>query len=187
MYMTNMRQCRSHGYTRGHFHRDTVSCIRHLYLPNIVSQPICPSHISLMSTSEHGDQAEIVASVHHSPGQPPLEPAIEDKALPGSLSAVLNTPDETACERERLSTSQIAGAIIHYYASIQNLMLSPGNGSVPKKGGSTITNSERLIKTARTSIEDELQQQGAISVPRREKYLGSTSLIHQCSKIPSPE
>lgn len=71
-----------------------------------------------MATSEHGYKAEIVASVHRSPGELPLEPAIEDTALQASLSTVLDTSNETARERERLSTSQISGAIFHYYASI---------------------------------------------------------------------
>jgi hypothetical protein len=69
-----------------------------------------------MATSEHGDEAEVTAFVHHSPGQPPLEPAIQDTAPQGSPSTVPNTPDEvTTHQRERLLTSQVSGAIFHYY------------------------------------------------------------------------
>lgn len=74
-----------------------------------------------MPTSEHasGDKAEIAASdVHHSPGQPFLEPAMEDTKVQGSLSTVLDTSDETIREREALSTDQISGAFFDYYALI---------------------------------------------------------------------
>jgi len=71
-----------------------------------------------MST-EHGDKGEIAASgVHHSPGQPSLEPAIEDTKLQASLITVLHTSDDTIRERVTLSTNQISGAFFGYYASI---------------------------------------------------------------------
>jgi len=66
-----------------------------------------------MATSEHGDAAEIAASVHHSPGQPPLEPAIQDTAPQASLSTVLGTLDETTRERGTLPANQISGACLH--------------------------------------------------------------------------
>jgi hypothetical protein len=69
-----------------------------------------------MATSEHGSKAEIAASVHHSPGQQSLEPAIEETTVQASLSAVLDTSGETTCERETLSTDQISGAFFDHYA-----------------------------------------------------------------------
>jgi hypothetical protein len=72
-----------------------------------------------MATSEHGDEAEIAASVHHSLGQLSLETPIQDPTLQASLSTVLNTSGETTRERERLSTNQISGAFFDYYASIE--------------------------------------------------------------------
>jgi hypothetical protein len=168
--IANVGRCLSHVYTRvqtRHLLFDPVSCIRRLFLPNIIPQSICLSHISLMATSEYDDQAEIGASVHHSPG---LESAIEDTSLQGSLSAVLNTSDETTRKRERLSTGQISGAMFHYFASIQNLMLPPVNVSVPT-GRWMIPNSERSNETTRatTGIKDVVQQpQGAISMPKSE-------------------
>ena len=69
-----------------------------------------------MATSEHSVEAEIAA---HSPGQPSLEPPIQDTRLQASLSKVLNTSgDEITHKRETLSTNQISGAFFHYYASI---------------------------------------------------------------------
>jgi hypothetical protein len=105
-----------------HFPLDSVACIQRLCLPNIISQSICLSNPSLMATSEHSVdsvEAEIAASVHHSPGQPSLKPPIQDTRLRASLSTVLDTSsDETTRERETLSTNQISGAFFHYYASI---------------------------------------------------------------------
>ena len=121
-----------------------------------------------MAASEHSDEAEITAFVHHSPGQPPLEPAIHDTAPQGSPSTVPNTPDEvTTRQRERLSTSQVSGTIFHYYASIQNLMLFPVmlfpvNISTPKKRGTMIPSSERSFKTRKATIEDERQLQRGV-------------------------
>lgn len=121
-----------------------------------------------MAASEHSDEAEITAFVHHSPGQPPLEPAIQDTAPQGSPSTVPNTPDEVATrQRERLSTSQVSGTIFHYYASIQNLMLFPVmlfpvNISAPKKRGTMIPSSERSFKTRKATIEDERQLQRGV-------------------------
>ena len=71
-----------------------------------------------MATSEHGGRAEIAASVHHSPGQQSLEPAIEETTMQASLSAVLDTSGETTRELETLATNQISGAFFDYYASI---------------------------------------------------------------------
>jgi len=102
---------------------DAVSCIPRLCLPNTISQSICLSHISLMATFEHGDEAEIAASIHHSPEKPALEPTIKDATLQGSPRTVLDTLDETTRERETLSASQISGAIFCYHVSIQNLIL----------------------------------------------------------------
>ena len=72
-----------------------------------------------MATSEHGGKAEIAASVHHSPGQPSLEPPIQDTTVKASLSTVPDTSGETTCEREIWSTNQISGAFFDYYASIE--------------------------------------------------------------------
>ena len=70
-----------------------------------------------MATSEHGGKAEIAASVHHSPGQQSLEPAIKETTVQASLSAVLDTSGETTRERETLSvTGQISGAFFDHYA-----------------------------------------------------------------------
>jgi len=139
-----------------------------------------------MATSEHDDQAEIGASVHHSPGQPPLESAIEDTSLQGSLSAVLNTSDETTHKRERLSTGQISGAMFHYFASIQNLVLSPVNVSAPE-GRWMIPNSKRSIETQRATIEDgEQQLQGAIGMPKSEGPPGSM-YPSPSSETPGPD
>ena len=71
-----------------------------------------------MATSEHGGKAEIAASVHHSPGQQSLEPAIKETTVQASLSAVLDTSGETTRELETLATNQISGAFFDYYASI---------------------------------------------------------------------
>lgn len=73
-----------------------------------------------MSTSEYGDKAEIAASgIHHSPGQPSLEPTVEDTKLQASLSTVPDTSNESICEQETLSTNQISGAFFNYYAMIR--------------------------------------------------------------------
>jgi len=103
-----------HTYTHvqtGHFQLDSVPCIQRLCLPNIISQSLSLANLSLMATSEHGDEAEVAASIHcHSPGQPSLEPQIPDTTLQASLSTVLGMSDETTHERETpLSTNQISG------------------------------------------------------------------------------
>ena len=72
-----------------------------------------------MATSEHGAKAEITASIHHSPGQPSLEPPIQDTTVEVSLSTVLDTSGETACEQETWSTNRISGAFFDYYALIE--------------------------------------------------------------------
>jgi len=87
----------------------------HAYFPTLLV-----TAITLMSTSEHGDEAEIAASVLHSSGQLPLEPAIQD-TVPTSLSAVPDTLDKTTREREKLSTSQIPGAffgLLYFYSAL---------------------------------------------------------------------
>ena len=117
----NMRRCRFHVYTRVqtlYFQLDAVSCqcIGRLFLPNIISQSICLSNISLMATSEHGEGAGIVASAPNGPVQPPLEPAIQVTTPQGSPDTVLNTSNKATRERERLPTSQISGAFFHYFA-----------------------------------------------------------------------
>ena len=66
--------------------------------------------IAAMDNSEHGDEAEIAAFFHHSPGQPCLEHEMQDTAPQG---AGLETSDETIRERERLSTNQIGGVFFH--------------------------------------------------------------------------
>ena len=71
-----------------------------------------------MAASEHGGKAEIAASVHHSPGQLSLEPAIEDTTAQASLSTSRKSLQEhdrsaeTTCGRETLTTNQISGALL---------------------------------------------------------------------------
>ena len=183
----NIRRCRSHVYTRvqtHHLQLDAVSC---LCLPNIISKSICLSNLSLMATSEHGDKAEIAASVHHSPGQPSLEPAIQDTTVEASLSTVLDPSDGTTCERETLSTNQISGAFVHYFALMWNLMPFPVNIAMPKKQESMIPNPELSIKTLRATIEDGHRLQGAISISQSKGPLGNMYPMPQCPGIPCPE
>jgi len=67
-----------------------------------------------MDNAEHGDEAEIAAFVHHSPGQPCLKHKMQDTAPQG---AGPETSDETTLQRERLSTNRIGGAFFHCLTS----------------------------------------------------------------------
>jgi hypothetical protein len=142
-----------------------------------------------MATSEHGDEAEISASVHHSPEQPSLEPGaiLEDTTLQAFLSTVLDPSDGTTCEREISSTNQFSGAFFHYYASVRNLISFPVNIATPKKQELMIPNPELSIKMPRATIEDDHQLQGAVSISRSEGPLGNMYPTPQCPGIPGPE
>ena len=127
-----------------------------------------------MATSEHGDEAEGAAPVAHNPRQSPLKHAFQDAQPEGSLSIVRDTLDETAHEGEKILTGQILGAFYHYYASIQNLTLSPDKISSPKKQESTISSSERPLENSTAFIDDERKVQGVINVPQGEGPSEST-------------
>lgn len=66
-----------------------------------------------MATSEHGEEAEIAASILQNPGKPPLEHACLDLLPEGSLSIVQDTSEAITREGERSLTRQSLGAFFH--------------------------------------------------------------------------
>jgi len=77
-----------------------------------------------MDTSEHTDDVEIAASVAHSQGQQPLEPATDNAGQQGASIPVLDTSDTTTPKQKGLSTSETLGTLCDYYASIRSLILN---------------------------------------------------------------
>ena len=90
-----------------------------------------------MTTSELPDEVESVASVIHSQGQPPLEPAAENVAQQGTPISVLDTHNQI--------TSETLGTFCDSYSEFGIEFSSCSvNFSSPKKRKRTIASSERL-------------------------------------------